>query len=265
MCIRDSPYAVGLRTGNTSISYKLELDEGSYTLTTGSYDWYGSRTRVFNPKVTYTDLDGKQQTITMDAIAMPADTLTDRQFTLPAHTGEITLIWDKASGEAPLFSWFAVSEKGTDELQNTLRSLIDQIQADVKAAQENGTVYAESPLQPGQYTGAGDPPKDSLKDLNEAIAAGEELLKNPSSTAISLGKCIEELKDIFENLRTMPGTYTDIPGKAGDVIYASNTGLAMQAHGGSATVMKEGTGEGCVNVDLDGDGQITEGKTVYLW
>ncbi|RZS94435.1 family 43 glycosylhydrolase [Cuneatibacter caecimuris] len=259
------PYAVGLRTGNTSISYKLELDEGSYTLTTGSYDWYGSRTRVFNPKVTYTDLDGKQQTITMDAIAMPADTLTDRQFTLPAHTGGITLIWDKASGEAPLFSWFAVSEKGTDELQNTLRSLIDQIQADVKAAQENGTVYAESPLQPGQYTGAGDPPKDSLKDLNEAIAAGEELLKNPSATAISLGKCIEELKDIFENLRTMPGTYTDIPGKAGDVIYASNTGLAMQAHGGSATVMKEGTGEGCVNVDLDGDGQITEGKTVYLW
>lgn len=29
--------------------------------------------------------------------------------------------------------------------------------------------------------------------------------------------------------------------------------------------MKEGTGEGCVNIDLDGDGQITEGKTVYLW
>ncbi len=39
----------------------------------------------------------------------------------------------------------------------------------------------------------------------------------------------------------------------------------MQAHGGSAAAMKEGTGEGCVNIDLDGDGQITEGKTVYLW
>ena len=39
----------------------------------------------------------------------------------------------------------------------------------------------------------------------------------------------------------------------------------MQAHGGSAMTLKEGTGDGCVNYDLDGDGSITEGKTVYLW
>lgn len=29
--------------------------------------------------------------------------------------------------------------------------------------------------------------------------------------------------------------------------------------------LKEGTGDGCVNYDLDGDGDITEGKAVYLW
>lgn len=39
----------------------------------------------------------------------------------------------------------------------------------------------------------------------------------------------------------------------------------MQAHGGSAMALKEGTGDGCVNYDLDGDGDITEGKAVYLW
>ena len=55
-----------------------------------------------------------------------------------------------------------------------------------------------------------------------------------------------------------------IPGTSGSVIRDTN-GKAMQAHGGSAAAMKEGTGEGCVNIDLDGDGQITEGKTVYLW
>lgn len=45
----------------------------------------------------------------------------------------------------------------------------------------------------------------------------------------------------------------------------ADTGLAMQAHGGSVLTMVEGTGEGCVNYDLDGDGKVTEGKTVYLW
>ena len=39
----------------------------------------------------------------------------------------------------------------------------------------------------------------------------------------------------------------------------------MQAHGGSAMALKEGTGDGCVNYDLDGDGDITEGKAAYLW
>ncbi len=58
--------------------------------------------------------------------------------------------------------------------------------------------------------------------------------------------------------------YDSIPGTTGSVIRATD-GTAMQAHGGSATAMKEGTGEGCVNIDLDGDGIITEGKTVYLW
>lgn len=55
-----------------------------------------------------------------------------------------------------------------------------------------------------------------------------------------------------------------IPGTLGSVI-SDTDGKAMQAHGGSAAAMKEGTGEGCVNIDLDGDGQITDGKTVYLW
>ena len=58
--------------------------------------------------------------------------------------------------------------------------------------------------------------------------------------------------------------YDSIPGTTGSVIRATN-GKAMQAHGGSAAAMKEGTGEGCVNMDLDGDGEITEGKRVYLW
>lgn len=105
---------------------------------------------------------------------------------------------------------------------------------------------------------------DTLPELNDALAAADTLVADDAATTEDLRSAASALDSQYAGLRTLPETNTSIPGTTGTVIKA-DTGLPMQAHGGSAMALKEGTGDGCVNYDLDGDGDITEGKAVYLW
>lgn len=105
---------------------------------------------------------------------------------------------------------------------------------------------------------------DTLPELNDALAAADTLVADDAATTEDLRSAASVLDSQYAGLRTLPETNTSIPGTTGTVIKA-DTGLPMQAHGGSAMALKEGTGDGCVNYDLDGDGDITEGKAVYLW
>ena len=152
----------------------------------------------------------------------------------------------------------------SDAARAALTAKIEEIRAALAADKANGITYATEKLESWQYTGNKSGTADTLPEMNEALAAAEKLAADESAKTDDLNSCVTALDAQYKALRTLPETYTDIPGTAATVIKA-DTGLPMQAHGGSAMTLKEGTGDGCVNYDLDGDGSITEGKTVYLW
>ena len=152
----------------------------------------------------------------------------------------------------------------SDAARAALTAKIEEIRAALAADEANGITYATEKLESWQYTGNKAGTADTLPEMNEALAAAEKLAADESAKTDELNSCVKALDAQYKALRTLPETYTDIPGTDGTVIKA-DTGLPMQAHGGSAMTLKEGTGDGCVDYDLDGDGSITEGKTVYLW
>ena len=152
----------------------------------------------------------------------------------------------------------------SDAARAALTAKIEEIRAALAADKANGITYATEKLESWQYTGNKSGTADTLPEMNEALAAAEKLAADESAKTDDLNSCVTALDAQYKALRTLSETYTSIPGTDGTVIKA-DTGLPMQAHGGSAMTLKEGTGDGCVNYDLDGDGSITEGKTVYLW
>ena len=152
----------------------------------------------------------------------------------------------------------------SDAARAALTAKIEEIRAALAADEANGITYATEKLESWQYTGNKAGTADTLPEMNEALAAAEKLAADESAKTDDLNSCVTALDAQYKALRTLSETYTSIPGTDGTVIKA-DTGLPMQAHGGSAMTLKEGTGDGCVNYDLDGDGSITEGKTVYLW
>lgn len=145
-----------------------------------------------------------------------------------------------------------------------LLAKIAEIRAALQTDVDNGIVYATDKLESWQYTGNKSGVADTLPELNDALAAADTLVADDAATTEDLRSAASALDSQYAGLRTLPETNTSIPGTTGTVIKA-DTGLPMQAHGGSAMALKEGTGDGCVNYDLDGDGDITEGKAVYLW
>ena len=152
----------------------------------------------------------------------------------------------------------------SDAARAALTAKIEEIRAALAADKANGITYATEKLESWQYTGNKSGTADTLPEMNEALATAEKLAADESAKTDDLNSCVTALDAQYKALRTLSETYTSIPGTDGTVIKA-DTGLPMQAHGGSAMTLKEGTGDGCVNYDLDGDGSITEGKTVYLW
>ena len=152
----------------------------------------------------------------------------------------------------------------SDAARAALAAKIKEIRAALAADEANGITYATEKLENWQYTGNKAGTADTLPEMNEALTKADTLAADEKAATDELNSCVKALDAQYKALRTLPETYTDIPGTAATVIKA-DTGLPMQAHGGSAMTLKEGTGDGCVNYDLDGDGSITEGKTVYLW
>ena len=152
----------------------------------------------------------------------------------------------------------------SDAARAALAAKIEEIRAALAADKANGITYATEKLENWQYTGNKADMADTLPEMNEALTKADTLAADETAATDELNSCVKALDAQYKALRTLPKTYTDIPGTAATVIKA-DTGLPMQAHGGSAMTLKEGTGDGCVNYDLDGDGSITEGKTVYLW
>ena len=245
-----------------TLTYALALPAGTYKLISAHREWW-SMTRPMTAEIT---INGETvSTANLPLTGSSGDIINEAKFAVDEESVIYYTITATGS-QAPVISWLAVAEEGNEELLEELRELIDQIEAAVEEAESNGVVYAETPLNPGEYTGAGEAPKDNLQDLKAVIAEGESLLEaSQSAKSTDIIRVMEELNEVYHALREIPEEYTSIPGTDGDVIYASGTGTAMQAHGGSVMTMIEGTGEGCVNQDLDGDGQITEEKTVYLW
>ncbi|MFR2124515.1 MAG: hypothetical protein ACLS34_06250 [Faecalibacterium sp.] len=105
---------------------------------------------------------------------------------------------------------------------------------------------------------------DTLPELNDALAAADTLVADDAATTEDLRSAASAWIPSTPVCAPCPRPTPRSPAPPVAVIKA-DTGLPMQAHGGSAMALKEGTGDGCVSYDLDGDGDITEGKAVYLW
>lgn len=245
-----------------TLTYTLMLPAGTYTLQSAHREWW-NMTRPM--EATLQAEDGtvlSRSSLSLSSSNLNAiNTVT---FTLDKKQ-KVSYTLTATGTQAPVISWLAVEEKTADDLKAELSATVADIQAKVAAAQAAGTVYAEQPLEAWQYTGTGATvQKDSLADLQNAYDTAARLLEDKKPSNAELTACMEELQSIYASLRTMHAAYTSIPGSTGTVLQA-DTGLPMQAHGGSVLTMVEGTGNGCVKEDLDGDGQITEGKTVYLW
>ena len=153
----------------------------------------------------------------------------------------------------------AASEAFADKAAETRAAFKECMDDDFNTAGAMGAVFGFV-TECNQYLEqAGD-----AADKAAALAAADTLVADDAATTEDLRSAASALDSQYAGLRTLPETNTSIPGTTGTVIKA-DTGLPMQAHGGSAMALKEGTGDGCVNYDLDGDGDITEGKAVYLW
>ncbi|WP_110932333.1 S-layer homology domain-containing protein [Paenibacillus bouchesdurhonensis] len=146
-----SIWVVGLRAANDHIIYQLKaLEAGTYTLSSGFHDWYGSRSRVMRPSIEYLDISGDTQTIHLDQFNTNVTQFISSEFTIPGDIDTsvpMTLTYTYVSGEKPILSWFAIAEgeiKGMieDARQNaasTVKVLLDG--NDIKADNVNGLTF----------------------------------------------------------------------------------------------------------------------------
>ncbi|MGG1513914.1 S-layer homology domain-containing protein [Paenibacillus oryzisoli] len=146
-----SIWVVGLRSANNDIVYKLQAPEaGTYTITSGFYDWYGSRSRGIGPKIEYKDTAGTTKTITLDKLNTNATKSMSSEFTLPADmdgTAPVTLTYAYVDNEKPILSWFAIAKGAIKQsivdaqlaASSTVRVTLDG--NDVKADNLNGLTF----------------------------------------------------------------------------------------------------------------------------
>ena len=241
------------------LSYSFYLEPGTYTITSAHSEWWTNQNRSMD--LTLTTTDGTVSAGDIPGTSATADVRTNSYTFTITEAQDVVYTITSTGSHAPVLSWLAVQHKTPDGAKAELAALVEQIQANVAANQEAGVNYAAEPLEAWQYTGSGATVKaDTLADLEDVYAKAEALIGDDATTLDELTACQDELTSVYESLRVLPEAYTSIPGSTGEQILA-DTGLPMQAHGGSAMAMDEGE----VNYDLDGDGEITAGKTVYLW
>ena len=108
-------YDTGLWTKASSISYKLPLSAGSYTLTAGFHEWWSSGGRIMDQKVT--DESGKE-IATGDSVKVSASSRNASgavSFTLSkAQTITYTVAQNASSSGEPVISWLTVSQQAQD-------------------------------------------------------------------------------------------------------------------------------------------------------
>jgi hypothetical protein len=148
-----SIWVVGLRADpNTNdIVYKLKsLAAGTYTLSSGFHDWYGSRSREIRPRIEYKNLSGAVQTISFDQFNTSSTKLVSGEFTVPADIDPsfpMTLTYAYVKDEKPILSWFAVAHGGIkqtiDDARATAASMVKVMLNgnDVKTDNVNGLTF----------------------------------------------------------------------------------------------------------------------------
>ncbi|RLK52764.1 carbohydrate-binding protein [Microbacterium telephonicum] len=135
---------LGVRTNGTKISHRLSLDAGTYTLSSGFWEFYAgsqARTRGIVPTIGYT-LDGtavstplETATLSTAAGAAPSRLVSTDAFTIPAGATDVTLDYVRSSGEAPVLSWFAVASGDAEAaIDDAIAAVPDYVDVTVDAA-----------------------------------------------------------------------------------------------------------------------------------
>lgn len=161
-----SIWKVGLRadpSGN-HIVYKLKaLQPGAYTLSSGFYDWYGSRDRGIQPRLEYKNSAGEARTIPFTQFNTQTTQLISGEFSIPADidvSSPMTLTYASVSGEKPILSWFAVAEGAIKQelddarltAASTVKVLLDG--NDIKEDNVNGLTFKGFGVLSGNSTSA---------------------------------------------------------------------------------------------------------------
>ncbi|MHA7964118.1 S-layer homology domain-containing protein [Paenibacillus sp. CAU 1782] len=117
-----SIWTVGLRVDPSSnhIVYRLKaLQPGTYTLSSGFHDWYGTRSRSMQPVLQYKDTEGSTVSLALDSFNTNVTKMISSEFTVPESIDEsagMTLTYTYLSGEKPILSWFGIAEGGIKSL-----------------------------------------------------------------------------------------------------------------------------------------------------
>ena len=241
-------YTVGLRDktgGEAPMTYRFTLEAGVYELTTGYHEFYGAnRTRDMQPKVTWTDFTGKQQSVEGDLIQLrSADQAGTISFQIDSP-GVVSYELSKVSGEAPMFSWIAVRKTGdvdteagynTDYLAQVLR---DQ-QEEMQNKQNAGYIYVAS----------------GLAEYEAAKTVAQELIAEQSQDETAIKDALERLTEAFAELKTTKhyDSFTGSKG-TGTQEWLDDNGEHIQAHGGQVQWLD--------TLDLNGDGEAEGG---WIW
>ncbi|WP_402464004.1 carbohydrate-binding protein [Isoptericola aurantiacus] len=113
---------LGARTNGDAITFRLDLDPGTYTLSSGFFEFYNGQDRLrgITPVVTYT-VDGAQESTTLDEATLSTVGGTESRlletdaFDIPAGASDVRLAYTQTAGEAPSISWFAIAAGDAEE------------------------------------------------------------------------------------------------------------------------------------------------------
>ncbi|HWR86743.1 MAG TPA: hypothetical protein VN200_12170, partial [Rhodoglobus sp.] len=114
---------LGVRTNGTQIAYRLALQPGTYTLSSGFFEFYTggqARTRGMVPTISYT-VNGATESIKLERAQLDTAPNTVGRlvatdaFTIPDGATDVQLAYVRDAGEAPVLSWFAVESGDAEE------------------------------------------------------------------------------------------------------------------------------------------------------
>ncbi len=188
-------YSVGLRdktSGTQPMVYRFTLDAGTYELTTGYHEFYGSgRLRDMQPSVSWTDSTGASQTVNGEIIYLrSADTKGTISFTLDQETVvEYHLM--KVANEAPMYSWIGIAKTAGDEGETVDKSSLETA---INTAKE---------LDKTKYT------PESYADVEAALSAAETILADDMALQETVDAAAQALDNAIANLKEKTETQVD--------------------------------------------------------